>query len=75
MWATIISSAVSILLFGIKAIIQFKARKKLSDKELVEHIQAFQKNTAGVSNQASDFEIAIQEAYDKSNSKDLSKDN
>jgi len=71
MWATIISSVVSVLLFGVKALIQYRARKKLSDAELVEHIQAFQQQRAGVANQATDFEIAIQDAYDKSNSKEL----
>lgn len=63
MWATIISSAITVLLFVVKTLIQKKNSKKLTDAEFIEHIAAHQKRRKGVANQAVDFEAAMQEAH------------
>jgi len=63
MWATIITSAISVVLFVAKWAMQKRAGKKLSDAEFIEHIAAHQLRRAGVATRATDFETAMQEAY------------
>ena len=67
MWATIITSAISVVLFVAKWAMQKRAGKKLSDAEFIEHIAAHQLRRAGVATQATDFETAMQDAYDEIN--------
>jgi hypothetical protein len=71
MWGTIISSAITVLLFVVKALIQKKNSKKLNDIELIEHITEHQKRRKGVANQAVDFETAMQEAHEKLDKKSI----
>lgn len=61
MWATIISSAVSVVLFVGKWLLERKAGRKLTDAEYVEHIVVHQKKRKGVARQANDFDTAMEE--------------
>lgn len=55
----------SLIIGAAKLYFQYKAGKKLSDAEFMEHIEAHQRKRAGVGRQSREFEDNMTDAFDE----------